>query len=87
MKYVTLRNRIQRLEKRRSFRRSRPPILFTVACASDADIVGIEAPCGPVTERGQGEALSTLASRHAWAAGSARIGYAAFTPGALDFLP
>lgn len=86
MRHITLRNRIRRLEKRRSLRHSRCPILFTVANANEADIAGIAAPCGMVTERGAGEALNTLVSRHARAAGTARIGYATFTPDASDFL-
>ena len=86
-RHVTLRNRVKRLEKRRAFRRSRCPILYAVAGAMQPHIVGIAQPSGPVTDRREGETLETLASRHAGTAGSARIGYAVYKAGALDFLP
>ena len=85
-RHITLRNRIRRLEARRKFRRSRLPILYVVAGANDAAIVGIQSVLGAITKRGHGEALETLASRAAGAAGSARIGFARYGAGTLDFI-
>ena len=84
-RHVTLRNRIKRLEKRRAFQRLRQPVLLTVVDACESQIVGIKSPCGMVTDRREGEALQILASRHAGAAGSARIGYAVYQARALGF--
>ena len=86
-RHVTLRARIKRLEKRRASQRSRQTVLLTVVDACESQIAGIQSPCGMITDRREGEALQSLASRHAGAAGSARIGYAVYEAGALDFLP
>lgn len=86
MRHVTLRNRIKRIEQRRAFQRSRCLILYTVTSAMQLHIVGIGQPSGPVTARRRGEALEALASRHAGAAMSARIGFAVYEAGSLDFL-
>ena len=85
-RHVTLRNRIRRLEARRKFRRFRPPILYVVAGANDAAIAGIQTVLGHDTDRQQGEALEALARRAAGGVGRARIGFARYEVGALDFV-
>ena len=86
LSYKTLATRVARLEGRRKFQRRRPCIVFTVYDIPEAHIVGMAAPSGPVTERQTGESLAALASRHAGAAGSTRIGLAVYEAGALDFV-
>ena len=74
MRHITLRNRIKRIEKRRAFRRYRPPVIYTIYDAGEP--IGLAAPGGSVS-RQWGEALDTLASR-ATAALATRFLYASY---------
>lgn len=65
--YRTLATRVARLEKRRAFRRNRPPVIYTIYDAGEP--IGLAAPGGSVS-RQWGEALDTFASRAAAALGT-----------------